>query len=189
MEPQDIDPALMPQDPFLPQEDQLQSPVFLDTQACLCALQTLPSTDSTKDTAAWQCIGNQTQSVYEVTTGKWFNTLHGGSKINLTLFDDSNGPDTTEPKTWNNQSKSLKALTNEKSLTVYDRACTGKNNTAFSTSYYQAVAQMSKDELPIAATPCWRPGAFPMQLQSVDSWESKGCNEGFLCMPITESRQ
>lgn len=181
MEPQDIDPALMPQDPFLPQEDQLQGPVFLDTQACLCALQTLPSTDSTKDAAAWQCIGNQTQSVYEVTTGKWFNTLHGGSKINLTLFDDSNGPDTAEPKTWNNQSKSLKALTNEKSLTVYDRACTGKNNTAFSTSYYQAVTQMSKDELPIAATPCWRPGAFPMQLQSVDSWEPKGCNEGFLC--------
>ncbi|KAH7160760.1 hypothetical protein EDB81DRAFT_839237 [Dactylonectria macrodidyma] len=177
-----IDPALVPQDPFWPQEDELSGPVFLDTQACLCALRPLPITDSSKkDTAAWQCIGNQTQGVYETTTGKWFKTLNGGNEANLTINNDSNGPDTTEAKVWSFSSKSLKPLKNVKSLTVYDRACTGKNNTKFSTTYYQAYAQSSKGDIPIAATPCWRPGAMPMQLQGVDSWLYKGCSEGFLC--------
>ncbi|KAF7546975.1 hypothetical protein G7Z17_g8039 [Cylindrodendrum hubeiense] len=184
-----IDPASMPQDPYLPQEDEVKGPIFLDTQACLCAMQTLPSTGSSKDTAAWQCIGNQTQSVYDVTSGKWFNTLHGGDDVDLYFTDDSNGPDTTEPKIWSTKSKSLKEFSNEKSLSVYDRACTGKNNTDFSTSYYQAAIQMSNGDTPIAATPCWRPGAYPMQLQGVDSWLSNGCSEGFLCMPATWKSQ
>ncbi|KAK7418349.1 hypothetical protein QQX98_003969 [Neonectria punicea] len=154
-----IDPALMPQDPFLPQEDELPGPIFLDSQACLCGLQTLPDPGS---------------GVYEVTTGKWFKTTHGSNKVGVYINDDSNGPDTAEPMTWNPQVQVSGGL-EERQEPQWE------NNTAFSTTYYAAAIQMSKGDLPIAATPCWRPGAMPMQLQGVDSWLDKGCSEGFMC--------
>lgn len=191
-----IDLALVPQDPFLPLEAPA-GPVFLDTGACLCALQkpgTEPrvnasviseSAKSRRDVTdvAWQCIGNQTQGVYNASTGKWFLSAHGGDKWGgLPVYDASNPPDTKKTVAWNERTESLRSLESNKGFSVYDQGCTGKNSSAFSTSYYQALEQLRQQELPVAAAPCWRPGAFPMQLQGVESWEKKGCGEGFLCM-------
>ncbi|KAK7423437.1 hypothetical protein QQZ08_009005 [Neonectria magnoliae] len=80
--------------------------------------------------------------------------------------------------TWNRKSKFLQALKSDKSLSVYDLACTGKNNTTFSTTYCTAATQMGEGDLPIAAIPCWRPGAMPMHLQGVDSCFGSRCLEG-----------
>ncbi|KAI5866109.1 hypothetical protein GGS23DRAFT_369953 [Durotheca rogersii] len=167
----------LPQDPFLPQELP-EGPVFLDTQACLCALRGPEILDS--DNASWQCIGNQTQGVYTVTTGKWFNALHSGSKEGLPMWDASNSPDTSRTLKWDPGLGSLVDYTPSQ-LSVWDQACTGKNHTAFSTSYYRAAEAIVAEEPPVDAAPCWRPGAVPMQIQSVTSWQVKGCSDGFFC--------
>ncbi|KAL7622376.1 hypothetical protein AAE478_007880 [Parahypoxylon ruwenzoriense] len=167
----------VPQDPFLPQEVP-EGPVFLDTQACLCALrgpQALNSND-----ASWQCIGNQTEGVYMVTTGKWFNSLHGGSKEGLPMWDASNPPDTSNAFMWDTDIDSfVEAVPSE--LSVWDRACTGENHTTFSTSYYRAATAIDAEQVPTDAAPCWRPGAVPIQIQNATGWQVNGCNEGFLC--------
>ncbi|CAJ2504778.1 Uu.00g121720.m01.CDS01 [Anthostomella pinea] len=136
------------------------------------------------DQAAWQCIGNQTQGVYKVTTGKWFKSLHGGSVVALPIYDASNGPDTSKALTWDSGAKALvDADTN--ALSPYDQACTGLNRTFFSTSFYEAFAQNAAGESPIAAAPCWRPEAVPIEIQNLTSWQSDGCSEGFLCANST----
>ncbi|KAI1263305.1 hypothetical protein F5Y18DRAFT_395312 [Xylariaceae sp. FL1019] len=182
-----------PQDPFFPQEAEY-NPAFLDTGACLCALQTIPGGDSPDDTgvneelgqrasgdgyASWQCIGNQTQGVYQVTTGKWFPSLHGGSKVNLPIYDASNRPNTTTAYTWQHDDGFVKA--DPEKLSVYDKACTGQNDTTFSTAFYRAYEQNNAGEIPVDAAPCWRPDAYPIAIQNASLWEGVGCLEGFLC--------
>lgn len=167
----------IPQDPFLPQEDP-RGPAFLDTQACLCGLRGVESLNS--ETPSWQCIGNQTQGVYSVTTGKWFNTLGSGSKEGLPIWDASNGIDTTKPLMWNSEGRNFADVVPSQ-LSVWDQACTGVNHTAFSTSYYGAVAALARNDTPVDAAPCWRPGAIPIQIQEVGDWNANGCSEGFLC--------
>ncbi|KAI1482254.1 hypothetical protein F4774DRAFT_335343 [Daldinia eschscholtzii] len=168
----------VPQDPFFPQEP-ARGPLFLDTQACLCALQR--TTTSSESNIAWQCIGNQTQGVYNVTTGKWFNSV-GPSKIpeELLISDATNHPDTSKSFMLDNSTHALIDLDPSK-LSVWDQACTGENHTSFSTSYYRAAAEIDRDETPVDAAPCWRPGALPITIQNASSWETQGCNEGFLC--------
>lgn len=186
MSASEIDPAKVPQDPYLPQEETISGPIFLDSGACLCAFRDLPDDRSSSSSgSAWQCIGNQSQSVYEATTGKWFKSSSKAKTTNLTYYDASHPPTRSSPLQWDAKSKALKKLTDSMSLTVYDQACTGKNVTKFSTTYYQALRQSLNDELPMAATPCWRPDALPMQLQGVDSWLSNGCSEGFLCKTLS----
>ncbi|KAI5919668.1 hypothetical protein F4810DRAFT_478443 [Camillea tinctor] len=175
----------LPQDPYYPQESEY-GPSFLDTGACLCSLRPLQSTEvnngsgNSNQDAAWQCIGNQTQGVYTVTTGKWFNSLHGGNNVSLPIYDASNGPDTSKALTWDSGSSTL-VDANTNSLTPYDQACTGHNQTTFSTSFYRAAAAMDAGETPVDAAPCWRPGAVPIQIQTIESWQQEGCREGFLC--------
>ncbi|KAI6083623.1 hypothetical protein F4821DRAFT_262748 [Hypoxylon rubiginosum] len=167
----------IPQDPYLPQ-DLPQGPVFLDTQACLCGLRGPENLNS--NTPSWQCIGNQTQGVYSVTTGKWFNSIGKGSKENLPMWDNTNGIDTSKALMYITKNDSfVDASLSE--LTVWDRACTGINQTSFSTSYYRAAVQLQRNETPVDATPCWRPGAIPIQIQTDADWTANGCNEGFLC--------
>lgn len=165
-----------PQDPFLPRESSY-GPSFLDSSACLCALQQVGARN---DGAAWQCIGNQTQGVYEVTTGKWFESLHGGNKINLPIYDASNGPDTKKALKWD-KNKGVFLDANLKQLTPYDRACTGRNQTTFSTAFYRAVAEKEAGDTLFDAAPCWREGGIPVEIQDVASWTSTGCPLGFLC--------
>lgn len=167
----------IPQDPFLPQ-DVSQGPVFLDTQACLCGLR--GPRDLNSNDPSWQCIGNQTQGVYSVTTGKWFNSVGKGSKEKLPMWDNTSGIDTSRALMYKTQNDSfVDASLSE--LTVWDRACTGINQTSFSTSYYGATIALQRNETPVDAAPCWRPGAIPIQIQDDSSWTTNGCSEGFLC--------
>ncbi|KAI0105211.1 hypothetical protein GGR51DRAFT_519907 [Nemania sp. FL0031] len=168
-----------PQDPFLPRESSY-GPSFLDSSACLCALQQVKQSGSNNNDAAWQCIGNQTQGVYEVTTGKWFESLHGGRTVNLPIYDASNGPDTSKALMWDTRDKTFIDAAPDK-LTSYDRACTGVNQTTFSTAFYGAVAEQEAGETLTSAAPCWQPGGVPVEIQDVASWESSGCPPGFLC--------
>ncbi|KAF4459172.1 ABC transporter (ATP-binding-cassette) [Fusarium albosuccineum] len=189
-----VDPAQVPQQPFL-SGDQPEGPSFLDTTACRCALRALPGNEKLagdgsrfeRDQAAWLCMGNQTegQGMYNSTTGKWFKSKNGKGQIDLPISDNSNPPDTGEELIWDTGGRSLKPLTDEKRLSVYDRDCTGKNHSTFSTSFYRAWKQLQNEEAPIDAIPCWRPGAMPLQLQGVDSWLKEGCKEGFLCVNNT----
>lgn len=168
----------MPQDPFLAQVDP-QGPSFLDTGACLCALQTTPARNS--DEAAWQCIGNQTQGVYQATTGKWFKAADSGAKVDGPINDNSNAPETKTALVWT--SGALKELTDDDNLSIYDDACTGENQTTFSTAFYR----VEKDDEAIESLPCWRAGALPIKIQEAKDWEKAGCLEGFLCKTTTSA--
>ena len=168
----------LPQDPFLPVEGPY-GPSFLDTEACVCAWRNLPAGSN----PAWQCLGNSTQGVYTVSTGKWFNALGGGGggAVNGSVSDASHPPDTTRPLVFDPGAGALQSAGDEKSLSVYDKACTGHNQTTFSTAFYRAAAELAAGDTPVDAAPCFRPGAIPAQIQSVDSWQKDGCNPGFLC--------
>ncbi|KAI0969524.1 hypothetical protein F4678DRAFT_481117 [Xylaria arbuscula] len=172
-----------PQDPFLPRESSY-GPSFLDDSACLCALRQVEQESTGKrantNDAAWQCIGNQTQGVYEVTTGKWFESVHGGSKVKLPIYDASNGPDTSNALTWDSHKKTL-VDADLQNLTPYDRACTAKNQTTFSTAFYRALAEKKAGNDAVDAAPCWRPDGAPVEIQNVTSWTDNGCPMGFLC--------
>ncbi|KAI8945898.1 hypothetical protein F4801DRAFT_566686 [Xylaria longipes] len=170
-----------PQDPFLPRESSY-GPSFLDSSACLCALQQIKQGDegAKNNDAAWQCIGNQTQGVYHVTTGKWFESLHGGREVSLPIYDESNGPDTSKALTWDT-SKDAFVDADPGKLTPYDAACTGINQTTFSTAFYGAFAEKEAGDTLVSAAPCWRPGGVPVEIQNVTLWSSTGCPLGFLC--------
>lgn len=176
----------IPQDPFWPKAD-YDTPSFMDTALCVCALRYTPNVDL--DSIAWQCIGdqirrqgvrgNETEDVYQTTTGKWFGTSHGGTNLNLTIDDASNGPDTSKLFRWNGGS--LVGTSDQSVFNVYDRACTASNQTTYSTAFYKAIDERANNAKPINAAPCWRPGAVPLEIQDLDSWTTNGCNEGFLC--------
>ncbi|KAI1387271.1 uncharacterized protein F4822DRAFT_430023 [Hypoxylon trugodes] len=168
----------LPQDPFLPQSNSL-GPAFLDEQGCLCALRGTKSINS--QDASWECIGNQTQGVYAVTTGKWFNNQGTTSlQDNLPIWDASSKPDLSKALMYSNDTNALVDL-DAKKLSVWDQACTGRNRTGFSTSYYRASAQLQANNTPVDAAPCWRPGAISIEIQNVTNWNINGCNPGFLC--------
>ncbi|KAK8014377.1 hypothetical protein PG990_007673 [Apiospora arundinis] len=121
--------------------------------------------------------------VYDVTTGKWFAPLHDGADTNAKVYDASNGPNTDKALRWDRDKKSF--FPADDTLGVYDKACTGQNQTDFSTSFYRAAEQKRKKEPVVDAAPCWREGAVPIQIQTVESWQKDGCSEGFLCMNNT----
>ncbi|KAJ8105688.1 hypothetical protein ONZ43_g7324 [Nemania bipapillata] len=145
-----------PQDPFLPRESNY-GPSFLDSSACLCALQHVQQENddgtTNNDGVAWQCIGNQTQGVYDVTTGKWFESLHGGGGVRLPIYDASNGPDTDKALMWDTRNNTLVDADLGK-LTPYDKACTGINQTTFSAALYGAVAEKQAGDTLVSSAPC-----------------------------------
>ena len=176
------------QDPFIPVDD-VESPRFLDTEACLCRLRSEPSKG---DTVWWQCVGNQ----FNITNtgGKWFQAKNvDGIKLdaNSTLgpsYDASYPPDLAQGFEWDDSQNQLTVLGDKKpGLSVWDVACTAKNNTLFSTALYRAAAEIQANQTPVDAAPCWRPGAVPIQIQSFEDWQENGCKEGFLCMYIYDA--
>lgn len=175
--------ADLPQDPFFPQETP-PGPAFLDTEACLCAYKQSPVTDS--EDAAWECIGNQTQGINTFTGGKWFRPLHSATISNASeddigpIWDASNAPDLSEALMYNVDQDSLVSV-DETDLSPYDAACTGSNQTTFSTAFYRAVDEKENNETMVDALPCYRPLAVPIQIMDLDTWQQDGCNEGFLC--------
>lgn len=173
-------PSTTPQDPFLPVEIPT-GPSFLDTAACLCAYRQTPVTTSYE--ATWECIGDQTDRITITKQGKWFRTIYNETIINpyLPIWDASNGPDVEDPLMYD---AGLDALVPVKpdSLTVYNGACTGLNQTTFSTAFYRAVDEIIAGLAPVDAMPCWRgPSAIPMQIMGLEEWTRTGCYPGFLC--------
>ncbi|KAI0395252.1 hypothetical protein F5Y17DRAFT_474729 [Xylariaceae sp. FL0594] len=145
------------------------------------------------DPPRWQCIGNQTQSVYEVTTGKWFQSVkeRPSSDMQQPIYWGGSSPDTSN-KTyrWDPNQKSL-VVAGDNDFSTYDQACTGVNHTTFSTAFYAAYAEIQADEVPVSAAPCWRPGAVPLQIQNASDWNARGCTNNTVnslpqyCPPIT----
>jgi len=179
-----IQGSLMIQDPFLPQSDRAnapQGPTFLDTEACLCALRPAPMSGGEGD-PLWKCMGNQTRGVYTGYAGKWFKTQNGFSNYTqLPIDDSSNPPDTTASFYWDYRSEKFAPVQNKSSLSIYDYACTGKNRSSFSMTFYQARREQENGQTPFEAAPCWRPGAVPVQMQNISDWQANGCHPGFLC--------
>lgn len=173
----------VPQDPFFP-EIIPSGPAFLDTQACLCAFKQTPLSNS--DDAAWECIGNQTLGINAFSGGKWFRPLHSATITNDTdedtgpIWDASNGPDLTAALMYNASQEALVSVDDSK-LSPYDAACTGSNQTTFSTAFYRSVEEKRNNETVIDAMPCYRPLAVPVQIMKLDAWQRNGCNEGFYC--------
>ncbi|KAL6719027.1 hypothetical protein ACLMJK_003262 [Lecanora helva] len=169
----------LPQDPFYPRSLP-EGPVFLDSQACVCALRS----PSDSDDVAWRCLGNSTSDIYTGDSGKWFAATNKRSTAsNLPIDDTSNPPDTNNALITTPNSSSLVPLgsVNPNPLSVFDGACTGINRTRFSTSYYRAVQEIKANQTPVDAAPCWRKGAVPVQIQNVSSWQATGCFSGFFC--------
>lgn len=170
--------ASLPQDPFLPIDGPF-GPAFLDTEACICALRAAPI----DNTIGWQCLGNKTQLVYTTTGGKWFHPKGSGIvNINSSVSDAQFPPDTSKPQIFDPSQGFVAINNNSKTdLDIYSKACTGRNQTTFTTAYYRAVAEIAENKLPVDAAPCYRPGAVPLEIQPADSWIKDGCNLGFLC--------
>jgi hypothetical protein len=110
----------------------------------------------------------------------WFKSIHSGGNVELPIYDASNGPDTAKAWSWDTEKKTF-VDANLEGLTPYDKACTGVNQTIFSTVFYRAFEEQEAGGMPVSAAPCWRPGGFPVEIQNVTSWISTGCAEGFLC--------
>lgn len=171
-----------PQDPFLPRWVP-QGPVFLDTNACLCALQPAPDNTTSQ---VWECQGIATSNPYLSTSGKWFSTANTGVNVSTALSDASNPPMTEGPLVVTNNTTLVPlSSANSNSLSVFDLACTGVNRTNFTTSYYRATDELARNEPPIDASPCFRPGAVPIPITGASSWQNEtgffGCREGFFC--------
>lgn len=168
----------LPQDPFYPHSSP-QGPIFLDSQACVCALRSYSDSG-----VAWRCLGNSTSDIYLGFSGKWFEFTNDESTItDASMNDASNPPNTDNTLIADAESESLVPLAsaNPNPLSVYDQACTGINETLFSTAYYNAARAIAADETPVDAAPCWRPGGIPVQIQNVSSWQTTGCYSGFFC--------
>ena len=174
---EDFAKASLPQDPFLP-EKPLLGPAFLDTEACLCVLRGTP--DQSVNEPLWQCVGDQ-RSTYNTRLGKWFRPQGSGANIKGAVDDASNPPDTSKPLQWEGTNGALIPLPSNGSLSGTDGFCTGVNNTDFSKRIYESEEQLQSKQYPTSGAPCLRPGAVPIQIQTLQSWNQDGCSPGFLC--------
>lgn len=179
------DPSNAPTDIFLPNQIPL-GPSFVDDGGCLCALRNTPDGQST----AWRCFGNHTLLAYQGGSGKWFAV--GDAKASwkgLPSNDSSNPPQLSPalvlpPSSNNNQAPVPLApmdTVQPNPLNVHDQACSGKNQSLFSTAYLRAVGEQQAGKLMLNAAPCWRQGSLPIQIQNLTSWQQSGCIEGFYC--------
>ena len=168
-----------PQDPFFPQEP-LNGPTFLDTSACRCTLRTLKN-DSVSQTA-WRCQGNSTETAYTGTSGKWFPS-RSLAEPGTEPDDDSNPPTLEDARVFSDSTGRLVRLgsPDQDQLSIYDQACSGVNDTAFTTALYRTAVEISNNETPVDGAPCLRPGAIPIQIQDGPSWHDQGCAKGFFC--------
>lgn len=170
-----------PQDPFYPVNIP-SGPAFLDTEACLCAYRQSPVAGT--DEAAWECVGNQfQQDITETVTGKWFRASQNATTTSTSspLWDPSNPPDTTGALMYDESSNELIPF-NPAAHSPWDNACTGLNQTIFSTAFYRAVHEKQTNQPMLSALPCYRgTTALPMQIMNLTTWQDTGCPPGYLC--------
>ena len=178
-----IDTLNPPQDPFLPRWV-ASGPVFLDSNACTCALQLAPDNSTSQ---AWECQGNATSNPYVITSGKWFRTADSATGNVTAALNDASSPPLTDSPLVASSNLTLVPLAsvNPNPLSQFDMACTGINRTNFTTSYYRATNEIALQEAPVDGVPCFRPGAVPIPITSASSWQNEtgffGCREGFFC--------
>ena len=183
-----VDQSEEPTDIFLPSQKSL-GPTFLDDGGCFCALRGAPDEQST----AWHCFCNHSQDAYVGNGGKWFNIPDARAPWqNLPIDDATNLPNVRKamvlpPSNGGQLTLDLVPLNGltPNPLTIYDQACTGNNQTNWTTTYYGAEANLTTNNPPVAAVPCYRAGTMPIQIQNVSSWLQQGCLEGFLCQNNT----
>ena len=175
------DPAKIPTDIFFPNYPTL-GPQYLDDGGCLCALRDSPDRHST----AWRCFGNHTLDAYTGSGGQWFNIRDPQADWRaLSINDAGNPPDLPDPMIEPTPQTDaalvpLKGIS-PNPLNIYDKACSGRNQSQWTTVYYRAEEQKNASQVPIAAAPCYQPGAVPIQIQNVTSWLQDGCLSGFYC--------
>ncbi|MDI1493480.1 MAG: hypothetical protein OHK93_005270 [Ramalina farinacea] len=169
------------QDPFLPQWPS-QGPIFLDTGACICALRE-PPPDNDQNKMQWRCQGNATDNIYIGNGGKWYAPDHDISDTKSLPVEDGSDPPKTDATFISQGKGGLVDLgtVNPDPLSLQDQACTGLNQTSFSTSYYRAGVELAANQTPVAAAPCYLAGAIPIKLQNETSWLDEGCHQGFFC--------
>lgn len=154
-------------------------PQFIDTGACLCALRT------DVDTAAWRCIGNRTQDIYNGNSGEWYDIksdIQPQDASTLAITDKEFPPDTSKAFVFDNNGleQEPEDAVQKKLLTPFDEACTAKNDTLLSSHYYKALRQQAAGQTPTAAAVCLT-GALPVTIQNATSWQQQGCYLGFDC--------
>ncbi|KAH7313876.1 hypothetical protein B0I35DRAFT_355760 [Stachybotrys elegans] len=176
----------LPQNPFYPRLI-LTEPAFLDTSACRCTLELADfqaAEDEAETQAAWRCVGDPDHPPYQQNGfGKWYKARNGGTAVTGRINDNSNPPLPDERFLYDSGRRLLVRERDYRGnpLEGWDQACTGRNHSSFSTSYYQATAQQQASERVTAAASCWRPGAVPLQIQTAEDWVNNGCSAGFLC--------
>lgn len=151
----------------------LKGPQYVDSTACICRLRAIPY-------QAWRCSGNQTEDV--LTTGKYFVPVDGSSvEIKDTSIWAGPKPNTTIAyMVTGRNSRTLVPFSSasDAGTSLQDQVCTGQNDTAKSTVFYQQVQDASNGIIPRL---CWLPDAVPMTIQDANSWNETGCNLGFQC--------
>ena len=169
------------QDPFLPQWPS-QGPIFLDTGACICALR-VPPPDNDPKQMQWRCHGNATDNIYIGNGGKWYAPGHDISDAKSLPVEDGSDPPKTDVTFISQGKGGLVDLgtVGPDPLSLQDQACTGLNQTSFSTSYYRAGIELAANQTPVDAAPCYLAGAIPIKLQHETSWLDEGCHQGFFC--------
>lgn len=182
---QKSDPAQRPTDIFFPFHDP-QGPVFLDDGGCTCSLR--PSPDNTA--TMYRCLGNNTMDPYDGISGKWFSIANAQAAWNHRDPWDGADPPHALPAfsvapsgAQDDASVALLASNDPKaqSLSVYDAACSAKNQSSFSQSYYEAVRATRANQAPVSAAPCYNPQSVPIQMVNLTSWQQHGCAAGFHC--------
>lgn len=127
----------------------VSTPAIIDTADCLCGLQGTRETYES-DSSWWRCIANVTGDINSGGTGKWFYPilpLEQGNSYTLGEFLPINSGDfpvnTTQAYVLSSDGDGgyiYVPLTAEiqDQLSAADLACTGSNDTKWSTQYYAA---------------------------------------------------
>ena len=155
---------------------QPKGPTLIDDEECKCALQ------EELDTEAWRCIANVNDNIYSGQTGKWFFAVNKTNRNSLkdSPNSDINPPDLTRPYIikGNGQDAEFAVITpSDEAADLEDATCSGRNNTALSSTFYRIIAISLLE----SSSPCWQPDIKPVTIQNASEWNATGCNRGFLC--------
>ena len=142
-------------------------PIFVDEDACLCALlQEL-------ETEAWKCTRNMTNDVYSGQTGMWFFATNQTDPASLHAppNSDRNPPNVTTSYFIDGEGQDAKFVAFNEDF------CSGVNDTEASSDLYELIPT----SIMASTYLCWQPDAIGFVIQDASGWNATGCNLGFLC--------
>ena len=165
-----------------------KGPDYIDSGACRCALRPTPENvqGARGNEVAWRCTGNQTEDLYEGSSGKWFYPQNKGTAKDQAQDENSarNPPDRTttslvvDGKNGKGSTFQATDASDDPQLSELDAQCDGLNNTLSTSYYYQEIARLRAGLPPQL---CADPNAVPVLLQDESSWNETGCLPGFYC--------